>query len=281
MAGRCELEHIAKAICDKGGFSYVQFIDAGAFKETFQIYDGKKNHSLKVFKANNHHERTAREIDAMRRASCNNVAKLLMVDNIIHNHDTYLYLIEEFLSGGSLGTLLEKSTISRNELLNLGNDLICALEATYRERIVHRDIKPDNIMFRGNRNDAVLVDFGLVRDLEATSLTQAFHMRGPGTPLYSAPEQLNNQKAMIDWRTDQFALGITLCEAILGEHPFCAGNSIKTVEKIASLKKCNDVTIKKIADLGLEPLLKMLEPYPIGRYRTPSLLKNAWSKMEV
>ena len=280
MPAKCELEHVAKAICDASDFSYVQFIDAGAFKETYQVYDGEMNHALKVFKANNHNERTAREIDAMRRASCNNVVKLIKVDSIICSSNKYLYLIEEYLSGGSLGSILKKSTISKPELLSLGSDLICALEATHKERIVHRDIKPDNIMFRGDMVDAVLVDFGLVRDLEATSLTQAFHMRGPGTPIYSAPEQLNNQKAMIDWRTDQFALGITLYESIVGEHPFYAGNSIATVEKIATLKKCNDVAVKKIIDLGLKPLLKMLEPYPIGRYRTPGLLKSEWSKME-
>jgi serine/threonine protein kinase len=197
---------------------------------------------------------------------------------LIHDDIEYLYLIEEYIVGGSLGTILKDSILSDNEVLCLGNDLICALESMYRERIVHRDIKPDNVMFRGNHVDAVLVDFGLVRDLEASSLTQAFHMRGPGTPLYSAPEQLNNQKAMIDWRTDQFALGITLCEAMLGIHPFGAGSPAQTVERIAALEKCNDTTAKQLIERGFKPLVKMLEPYPINRYRTPELLKTDWNR---
>ena len=281
MPGKCDLEHVAKAICGMINFSYVKFIDAGAFKETYQVNDGTENHALKVFKPNNQSERTDREIDAMRRVNNKNVARLIMVNSITYNSEKYLYLIEEYLSGGSLGTLLRGSTLSKKEVFDLGKDMIGALESTYRERIVHRDIKPDNIMFRGNRSDAVLVDFGLVRDLEATSLTQAFHMRGPGTPLYSAPEQLNNEKALIDWRTDQFALGISLCRAILGIHPFDAGSPVKTVEKMASLDHINDTVKKHIIDQGFGVLIKMLEPYPIGRYRTPEMLMIEWNNMEV
>lgn len=141
-------------------------------------------------------------------------------------------------------------------------------------------IKPDNIMFRGTGVDAVLVDFGLVRDLDASSLTKAFYMRGPGTPLYSAPEQLNNEKSLIDWRTDQFALGVTLCEATLNIHPFDAGTPNQTIEKLASRSKCNKDIVDKIADLKLHPLIKMIEPYPINRYRTPEQLKGDWLKLE-
>jgi serine/threonine protein kinase len=165
-------------------------------------------------------------------------------------------------------------------VISLGSNIIDALESTYRERIVHRDIKPENIMYR-NDFEAVLVDFGLVRDLNATSLTQTFHMRGPGTPIYSAPEQLTNNKAMIDWRTDQFALGITLCLAAFGIHPFEMGTPIKTIERMASFERCSVHVKARIAASGLTPLIKMIEPYPIGRYRTPAYLKNDWNNLEV
>jgi serine/threonine protein kinase len=282
MSNKCELEYVAKGICSANKLKYIQFIDAGAFKETYLVEDQRNNcYALKVFKPNNSSERTDREIDAMRRASCTNVAQLLKVDSFICSDGAFLYLYEEYLAGGTLGELMRKSSsIAKEEIIAIGSDLINALEATYNERIVHRDIKPDNIMFRGNRTEAVLVDFGLVRDLDATSLTQAFHMRGPGTALYSAPEQLNNQKPLIDWRTDQFALGITLCEAALGMHPFEAGSHTKTVEKIASMASCNDTVKKELVTLGLDPLIKMLEPYPIKRYRTPNQLRSHWDKLE-
>lgn len=283
MSSGCELEHVAKGICNANSLKFIRFIDAGSFKETYQVEDQRSNcYALKIFKSNNSSERTNREIDAMRRLQCRNVAQLIKVDSFTSSNGAFLYLYEEYLAGGSLRELMKKSCrIGKEEIITIGNDLINALESTYNERIVHRDIKPDNIMFRGNRSEAVLVDFGLVRDLDATSLTQAFHMRGPGTALYSAPEQLNNEKGLIDWRTDQFALGVTLCEAALNVHPFEAGSPVRTVEKIASMAKCNENVRKELSAIGLEPIITMLEPYPIKRYRTPNHLKNSWGKLEV
>ena len=283
MPQKCELEHIAQSICRANSLRYMQYIDAGAFKETYLVEDLKNNYyALKVFKSNNSHERTEREIDAMQRASCSNVAKLIKVDVFTCSDGAFLYLYEEYLDGGTLGELMKnRGSLKKEEIISIGSNLINALELTSNERIVHRDIKPDNIMFRGNQDEAVLVDFGLVRDLDASSLTQTFHIRGPGTALYSAPEQLNNQKALIDWRTDQFALGVTLCEAALGIHPFETGAPVRTIEKIASRAKCNNTAVTELTTLGLEPIIKMLEPYPIKRYRTVIELRNYWDKMEV
>lgn len=280
MSKKCELAHIAKAICVANNFEYLSFIDSGTYKETYHVRKQEESYALKVFKANNSSERVCREIDAMLRASCTNIAKLLMVDSYASNGNVFLYLFEEYLSGGTLSYLMKISSLSKSEIISIGKDLINALETTFKQRIVHRDIKPDNIMFRSACTDAVLVDFGLVRDLDASSLTKAFHMRGPGTPLYSAPEQLNNEKTLIDWRTDQFALGVTLCEAILRIHPFEAGSPTKTVEKIASRVKCDIDVVNKINDFKLHPLVKMIEPYPINRYRTPEQLKGDWLKLE-
>ena len=208
MAGKCLFEHVAKAICNVNGFKYIRFIDDGSFKETYQVKSGEDSHALKIFRPNNSNERTDREIDAMRRARCPSIAQLIDVDKYRLNGKSYLFLLEEYFAGGSLGSRIKASTLQKSEIITLGKNLISALEVTYKERIVHRDIKPDNIMFRLGNSEAVLIDFGLVRDLDASSLTQTFQMRGPGTPIYSAPEQLNNNKNFIDWRTDQFSLGI-------------------------------------------------------------------------
>jgi len=206
MGEKCELEHIAQAICSINGYTYIRYLDAGTFKETYEISLKSTCYALKVFKANNSSERTEREIDAMQRVRCENVSQLYKVDYINIDGILYLYLVEEFLAGGSLRTLINVSALSRDEVISIGRDLLNALSTTYLQHIVHRDIKPDNVMFRKERAEAVLIDFGLVRNLDASSLTQAFFERGPGTALYSAPEQLNNNKALIDWRTDQTCL---------------------------------------------------------------------------
>jgi serine/threonine protein kinase len=280
MPKMVEYEKVAQAICNANGYDYIRYIDSGNYKETFQIAISGINFALKVFKPNNNSERTDREISAMKRVDCSNIAKLIRVDSIIFDSKTFLYMLEEYLGGGSLSSLIKTSLLSKTELVALGDDIIKALSITYENHIVHRDIKPDNIMFREGQRSAVLVDLGLVRDLDAASLTQAFIIRGPGTPYYSSPEQLTNKKAMINWRSDQFSLGITLCLSFFGFHPFESGNMTKTVEKMASFSLCNKDIAMKLKEAGLQPIVKMLEPFPIRRFRTPYILMSEWRKLE-
>jgi serine/threonine protein kinase len=205
-----QMELAARAICSNRHYDFIEFKGEGTFKETFHVrLENGESAALKVCRPGLASERTDREIDAMVRCTHPNIARLLSVDSFEFQNERYLFLIEEYLSGGTLTERLQTfSFLSRAELLNLGNVLISALSKIASEGLVHRDIKPDNIMFRADGITPVIVDFGIVRDLASSSLTGTWQMRGPGTPYYAAPEQLNNEKQMIDWRTDQFALGI-------------------------------------------------------------------------
>src|ERR1019366_6588709 len=93
------------------------------------------------------------------------------------------------------------------------------LSALKQEGIVHRDIKPENIRVKPS-GAPVIIDFGLARHLSLPDLTQTVEGAAIGTPLYFAPEQFDGTKHDIDHRTDLFALGILLFEALTGEHPF-------------------------------------------------------------
>ena len=93
------------------------------------------------------------------------------------------------------------------------------LEALASKSIVHRDLKPSNIRVRTD-DSPVIIDLGLARHLSLSDLTNTSDGAAIGTPLYFAPEQFRGTKHDIDHRTDLFAVGIMLYQALTGRHPF-------------------------------------------------------------
>jgi serine/threonine protein kinase len=225
-----------------------------------------------------------REIDALRRCSHPNIGGLVSDGTFrFENLDTD-FTVEEFIGGGTLADRMGCKRIGPSEILSIGGALIQALAHITTLGIVHRDIKPANIMFRDDQITPVLVDFGLVRDLSRSSLTQSWLPMGPGTPLFAPPEQLNNAKEMIDWRSDQFSLGVTLALAHLGVHPYqnigepeIGGEVIARVAAYATPRR--DL-VQLCAESGLGCLARMVAPWPVMRYRTPVDLISAWEQQK-
>lgn len=139
------------------------------------------------------------------------------------------YIVEELIDGTSLEQHIGEYTNPRNAL-ELVQHIVTAMSLLWRQRVVHRDIKPANIIIASDHPR--IIDLGIARIQDASSLTMSFAPFGPCTPNYASPEQLTNQKRFIDHRADQFALGIVLGQLLLGGgHPFdpllvSSGNSI-------------------------------------------------------
>lgn len=277
---QADLGGVARAICDAHGYDLVDRVGAGAFKETFRAtMPNGTTQALKVFQQVNSPERTEREIDAMVRCDHPNIAKLSSVDAFDFAGDSYLYSLEEYLPGGNL-TERAASLLSVDETYAMGETLVDAVSHISSHDLVHRDLKPDNIMFRADGTTPVIVDFGLVRDLSGTSITGTWLVRGPGSPYFAAPEQLNNEKELIDWRTDQFALGIVLALCTFGYHPYAelSDSPGQTVERTAQRSGPTQRFIEESTSGGLPALVHMVAPYPIGRFRTPENLAQAWQE---
>jgi serine/threonine protein kinase len=270
-----DLTELASKICFDNGFILIKKVGAGAFKQTFLINDSLGvSYALKIFLENNNSERQAREIDAMKRCSHSHIAKFYHLNECLYDNVTHIWLLEEFIDGGSLAERLQKK--EPLDFKKFAVQMISAIEHIYSLDLVHRDIKPDNIMFRVN-GDAVLVDFGLVRDLKQSSLTATWIMGGPGTPLFSSPEQLNNEKALIDWRADQFAIGLVFSLVLFDRHPFQypSDNLNKAVMRMALKESPSEVFKKAIQESNSVFLGKMIEAWPINRFRRPSDLLSA------
>jgi serine/threonine protein kinase len=267
------------AICQQEKLDRPKFAGTGAFKDTYEaVNPAGETFALKVYKSSTRTARNDREIDAMSRCSHPSVAKLIGMGSVQHGGIDIHYLIEEFLPGGTLAERLRsKGLMDVDATKILARPLCGALEHLYGLGLVHRDIKPENIMYRAD-GTPVLVDFGLVRDLGAVSLTPNWLLAGPGTPYYASPEQLRNDKAQIDWRTDQFGLGVVLSIAFLGRHPYAEPNDQMgdTVDRVAGHGKVNQQSSDQLAAASLSCLIKMAAPYPVHRFRLPNDLISAW-----
>jgi serine/threonine protein kinase len=273
---RSGLEHIAHKICEKRAMEFVKKVGEGAFKETFQVVDRSDTHlALKIYKAASASPRDQREINAMRKCSHKNIARLISLETLVYGGQQFVAITEEFLQGG---TLTSKGQLSVPQCLAIGSQLVDAVTHIAGLSLVHRDIKPDNVMFRSDGTTPVLTDFGVVRDLSDSSITPTWAVRGPGTPFFSAPEQLNNQKSLIDWRTDQFALGIAMACTVFGEHPYrVSGKSDRELlDSVSSRQAPAEWFTERAISLGLASLPKMVAPWPVDRYRKPIQLERGW-----
>ncbi len=143
--------------------------------------------------------------------------------NIITIHDVtqaegYYFIVMQFVEGKTLDQVIaESGRLPLPRIQRIMSQVVDALEHAHERGLIHRDVKPSNIMVDEARNDQVtLMDFGLVRAAEDTSLTKTGTI--VGTPEYMSPEQAEGGE--IDHRTDIYSLGVVLFKMLTGQVPF-------------------------------------------------------------
>jgi hypothetical protein len=200
------------------------------------------------------------------------------------------WLVLEFLPSRSLGSVLaERGTLPPLEVAAIGADVAGALAAAHAAGIVHRDVKPDNVLL--SRPSAAgpvvkLTDFGIAHSAAAPAITATHALTG--TPAYFAPETARGEGT--DLRTDVYSLGATLYAAVEGEPPFGAdtGNVLALLARIARggapdsrragpladvLRRLMaddpaarptaaqaDAALRRIAEAGREPVANLVAP---------------------
>ncbi|MEZ6188701.1 MAG: tetratricopeptide repeat protein [Planctomycetota bacterium] len=157
--------------------------------------------------------RLAREVDALRRLTHPHVVRLLEAGS----HQGLPWVALELVRGETLHTCLRQGPLPLQDAVRIGTQLAQAVDYVHACGLLHRDLKPDNVLLRGD--DALLTDFGLVLDeaLDGTRLTATGALQG--TPGYWAPEQARGAKAEIGPATDVYGLGGVLYACLTGGPP--------------------------------------------------------------
>lgn len=134
-----------------------------------------------------------------------------------------LYLVMRYMPGGSLADRIQTRPFDLNQLLPIMRRVGSALDHAHRQGVIHRDLKPGNILF-DQYNNAFLSDFGIVKlAQESADLTGSGVI---GTPAYMSPEQIHGEK-QLDGRSDVYMLGVILFESLTGRKPFQAETPVK------------------------------------------------------
>lgn len=190
-----------------------------------------ENLCLKIIAPSFSMNRLQREIVALEAISHPNVVKLREYTFSTSQGKQRHYLVEEFVDGSDLTAKFDSgSSVPLKTWLALFMGISDGLTALGEAGVVHRDLKPNNIRVRSN-GAPVIIDFGLARHLGMSDITLTADGAAIGTPRYFAPEQFIGTKRDIDHRTDLFALGVLMFEALVGRHPFLS-SSIKNLEEL-------------------------------------------------
>jgi serine/threonine protein kinase len=155
-------------------------------------------------------------------------------ENVVQVHNVeeqpLPYLVMEYIPGETLQQRLDRTgPLDIQEVVRIGKQIAEGLAAAHRTGLIHRDIKPGNILIEQEPQQHVkITDFGLARAADDASLTQSGIVAG--TPLFMSPEQANGEA--IDQRTDLFSLGSVLYTMCSGRPPFRAANTLAVLKRV-------------------------------------------------
>lgn len=186
-----------------------------------------------------------------------------------------LYLVMPYVSGGSLQDMLPHTPLPIGEVVKYGSQIADALEYAHQRKVVHRDVKPANMLAHADGR-LMLSDFGLAKIVSVTrELTAATPRNRPdaGTPEYMAPEQVTGNS---DSRSDIYGLGVVLYLLLTGRLPFSGSSSREVMQahlykEPASLRRHNPAVPAAMEAVVLRALAK----HPADRFQRASELGAA------
>jgi serine/threonine-protein kinase len=222
-------------------YHIIRKLGAGGMAEVFLAHDTKLDRKVAikilltdvVFRENAK-DRLIREAQAAARLDHPNICAIYEVDEA----DAITYIVMQYVEGETLAETLRKKPLGLSAVLNIAEQAGEALAEAHAQGIIHRDIKPQNIMLT-SRNQVKMLDFGLAKQMHTADSVESEAktvnlLSTPGAVIgtvpYMSPEQVRGEH--LDVRSDIFSLGVVLYEMIAGKHPFLGDNAAVTSSRI-------------------------------------------------
>jgi eukaryotic-like serine/threonine-protein kinase len=222
-------------------------------------------------------DRHRRFIQEARSASALNHPNIVTIYEVDEYEGT-TFIAMELVDGTPLDKRLAQALLPIGTALDYGTQIAAALEAAHAAGIVHRDIKPGNIVITGDGRVKVL-DFGLAKLIErpASEATMSAFNTVPGavmgTAAYMSPEQA--QGLPVDARSDLFALGVVLYLMLTGRKPFTGGSDLALISSILKDQPSAMRSLREEIPADIEPIVeRALAKNPAARYQTASEIRN-------
>lgn len=207
--------------------------------------------ALKVLPRGDEGTRQQRQFD--RELEC---ASILNHPNIVTildvgSEDDIRFIASEYVEGETLRQRMQRAPLGIEEVLDVGIGVASALVAAHEAWIVHRDVKPENIMLRRDRGIKVL-DFGVATLAGGGEETDPLRRPLVGTLYYLSPEQVRGE-AIIDTRSDIYSLGIVLYEMLAGSVPFAGDDPLHV---LAAIVERQPPPLPAVVPLGLHAIVE-------------------------
>ena len=258
-----------------------KFIGAGGMAAVYQAFDTKleRNVAIKVLpqysQTDEYISRFEREAKAMAKLFHPNIVAI----HDFGSQDGNLYLVMDLITGGTLEKRLKGLPVPYIEVIRFLLPVVYALGYAHRHGVVHRDVKPANILMDNDKRP-VLSDFGIAKVATGEALAPITRTGvGLGTPDYIAPEQGLGKN--VDGRADIYSLGVIFYEMLTGNKPYTEGHGMQIM--MMHIMDPFPHPTEKVPDLPQpveDILLKMVEKSPDDRFQTMAQVANALQELQ-
>ena len=265
----------------KGRYKLIDEIESGSFGTVFIARDMESNilYAAKIMHPEHARDssltsRFQREAYILQGLSDPHIVRIIDYGN---DGDVY-YIIEEFVDGQSLKYYITTSgRIEPLRALNYTKQIAEGLEAAHKHGVVHRDIKPQNILLN-NVGVVKITDFGMARGEDSATITGTDEFMG--TPYYISPEQVDSGH-LADTRSDLYSLAIVLFEMLTGRPPFEGGSIIDIVIKQKKERVPSICRIRPNLPADMDGFFqKALAKAPASRFQTPREFISALEQLQ-